>query len=75
MNEQIVWQWASGVKCFVSGVALSSLMGPAVSTISTFRLNGMRKKEFYLSLDYPLHHPLRELMDTTRQTSVSCCMA
>ena len=38
------------------------LLGPAVSTVSTFGLSGMRKKEFYLSLDYPLHHPPRALL-------------
>ena len=38
------------------------LLELAVSTISTFGPNGMRKKEFYLSFDYPLHHLPRALL-------------
>ena len=63
-----------GVKCF-SGGAILSLVGPAVSTLLTFRPNGMNVSRFYLSLAYSIHRqrpePLIPLFFCVRQVSVS----
>ncbi len=56
------WCDISGVDVTFGSAAAQCLLELAVSTVSTFGPNGMRKKEFYLSLAYPLHHPPRALL-------------